>query len=628
VAKTDGPLNRLFALDLQTREALDRLFARFPRVICEDFEFIPKPGERPDVVCGAFHDLKTGHTTLLWRDELDRLNGQLPYDRDETLVVSFVFNAEGVCHLSLNQPLPKNILDLSAEFKCLVNGKGIPRKNQGLIGALQYFGLDTITPKRKDAMRERILRGWPFAPEEKNQINGYCVGDSEDLGRLLLELLRHIDLPLALHRGEFVGCLARSEHVGVPIDMEIFSQLADKKTWREMRDSMVPLVDVHGIYVCGKQGGWHWNNVRFEEMTVAEGISWPRKKETGKLDLRRQTFDSMAKAYPQQIEPLRQLRYIRDKLRSIQLSVGRDGRNRTVLWPFSSKTSRTQPKAKHWIFSPSVWLRFHIKPEHGTALAYLDYSSMEFGAAAALSNTHVAPHNPMLDLYQSGDPYLNFGKAVGQLARDAARDMPGVEVKRDQLKVMCLGTQYNMQALTLSTRLGVSYLEAHEMLQLHRGLFSQYWHWSEDWLHHSLTTGEMHTVYGWQCATGVTEFSENTIRNWPIQSTCADIFRLAYVWGSRHGLALIAPVHDAVLLEAPEDRIEADVALMREIMRRASRVILNPTADGTIELRTDYKIIRYPDRFTDKRGTELWETVLKLLAERRARSAETVKETA
>ena len=96
--------------------------------------------------------------------------------------------------------------------------------------------------------------------------------------------------------------------------------------------------------------------------------------------------------------------------------------------------------------------------------------------------------------------------------------------------------------------------------------------------------------------------------------------------GTRHGLTLIAPVHDAVLLEAPEDRIEADVALMREIMRRASRVILNPTADGTFELRTDAKIIRYPDRFTDPRGTELWETVLKLLAERQARMAEIKQE--
>src|SRR5262249_5628951 len=167
----------------------------------------------------------------------------------------------------------------------------------------------------------------------------------------------------------------------------------------------------------------------------------------------------------------------------------------------------------------------------------------------------------MLDLYRSGDPYLNFGKIIGLIPPDATRETPGVEVIRDRIKVLCLGTQYGMQRSTLAIRLGVSEIEAHEMLQLHRGLFSQYWHWSEDWLHHSLNTGTMRTILGWQCATGISEFSERSIRNWPIQSICADIFRIAYVWGTRHGLTLIAPVHDAVLLEAPEDRIEADVAL-------------------------------------------------------------------
>jgi hypothetical protein len=594
----------------------------FVRVILEDFEFVSVPGERPDVVCGVFYDLDTGQTTRLWRDQL---GDRPPYDPGpDTLVVCFVANAEMACHLSLGWPTPKNILDLSPEFKCHVNGKGIPRKNQGLIGALQYFGLDSIAPKRKDAMRDRIMKGWPFTAEEQKQILNYCAEDVEMLHQLLFKLLPHIDLPIALHRGEAVAALARSEHVGVPIDMEIFLQLADKTTWREMRDSMVPLVDVHGIYVRDKLGEWHWNNARFEELVAAEGINWPRT-ETYKLDLRRKTFESMAKAYPQ-IEPLRQLRYIRDKLRSIKLSVGSDGRNRTVLWPFSSKTSRTQPKAKHWIFSPSVWLRFLIKPKPGKALAYIDYSSMEFLAAAALSDKHIpGSNNPMLGS-ESGDPYLNFGKIVGLIPSDATRQTPGVGVIRDRLKVLCLGVQYGMQKSTLATRLGVSDIEAHEMLQLHRDLFSQYWHWSEDWLHHSLTNGMMRTVYGWQCATGITEFSERSIRNWPIQSTCADIFRLAYVWGARHGLTLIAPVHDAVLLEAPEDRIEANVALMREIMRRASRVILNPTAGGTIELRTDVKIVRYPDRFTDSRGTELWETVLKLLAERRQRQEAAARE--
>jgi DNA polymerase I len=87
-------------------------------------------------------------------------------------------------------------------------------------------------------------------------------------------------------------------------------------------------------------------------------------------------------------------------------------------------------------------------------------------------------------------------------------------------------------------------------------------------------------------------------------------------------LTLIGPVHDAVLLESSEDQIEADVALMQEIMCRASRVILNSTADGTIELRTDATIIRYPDRYFDKRGAPIWRHVLELLAEQDKQQAE------
>jgi len=87
----------------------------------------------------------------------------------------------------------------------------------------------------------------------------------------------------------------------------------------------------------------------------------------------------------------------------------------------------------------------------------------------------------------------------------------------------------------------------------------------------------------------------------------------------RHGIRLLAPVHDAVLIEAPIDRIEADVALMQEIMRRASRIVLNATADGTHELRTDAKIIRFPDRYTDKRGDEIWARVIELLDRYRQR---------
>jgi len=56
---------------------------------------------------------------------------------------------------------------------------------------------------------------------------------------------------------------------------------------------------------------------------------------------------------------------------------------------------------------------------------------------------------------------------------------------------------------------------------------------------------------------------------------------------TRHDIEILAPVHDAVLIQAPIERIETDVARMQQIMTRASRIVLNPTMGGTYELRTD-----------------------------------------
>jgi DNA polymerase-1 len=179
-------------------------------------------------------------------------------------------------------------------------------------------------------MRDRIVQGWPFSDKERADILQYCDSDVDAMVRLLPHLLPHIDLEIALYRGEFVAASARMEHAGVPVDMNIFPQLADRRVWRHVRDAMVPKIDaVYGVYERGKDGDWHFSMELFSAYLKREGIVWPLT-EKGKLSTRRKTFENMSKGHPQ-LESLRQLRHTRDKMRRIKLAVGADGRNRTVL---------------------------------------------------------------------------------------------------------------------------------------------------------------------------------------------------------------------------------------------------------------------------------------------------------
>ena len=86
------------------------------------------------------------------------------------------------------------------------------------------------------------------------------------------------------------------------------------------------------------------------------------------------------------------------------------------------------------------------------------------------------------------------------------------------------------------------------------------------------------------------------------------MLRLACCLATERGIEVCAPVHDAVLICAPLDRLDADVARMQDTMREASRIVLNG-----LELGTDATVVRHPDRYMDERGTIMWKRVMALL---------------
>jgi DNA polymerase I-like protein with 3'-5' exonuclease and polymerase domains len=316
----------------------------------------------------------------------------------------------------------------------------------------------------------------------------------------------------------------------------------------------------------------------------------------------------MARIYPA-VSPLRELRSSLADLRLNDLVVGRhDGRNRAILSAFRARTGRNQPSNSRFIFGPSVWLRSLIKPPPGMAVAYVDFEQQEFAIAAKLSGDA-----NMLAAYISGDPYLAFAKQAGVIPPDGTKETHGSE--RELFKTTALAVLYGMEAQGLALRLDQPTIIARDLLRAHHETYRRFWRWSDAVVDHAKLTGELHTVFGWVLH-GCCGANPRSLRNFQMQAHGAEMLRLACCLATERGIEVCAPVHDAVLIAAPIGEIEAAVAVTREAMAEASRIVL----DG-FEVRTDAKVTRYPQRFTDPRGRRMWGVVNQLIEEAGATTA-------
>jgi hypothetical protein len=251
--------------------------SRFTHRVWVDFEFVSRPGEPPDVVCCAFK-LDDAPTRVLWRDELGP-KPPYPID-DDTAVVSFT-QAEWSCHLALRWKLPKHVIDLNCELRMMSNGMKLPA-GHSLIGFCRWLGLDAGDAAVKDAIRSRIIKGWPFTPEEKGLILKYAGSDVAVTALLFDRIERQLDYDRALHRGDWSWVSALMERHGVPINGPLFREIADPVTWNALRDALVPELDQLGVYVKHNDGAYHFDFDIFDDALTARGIPW-RRTETGRL---------------------------------------------------------------------------------------------------------------------------------------------------------------------------------------------------------------------------------------------------------------------------------------------------------------------------------------------------------
>jgi hypothetical protein len=527
-----------------------------------------------------------------------------PFRTDKrVLLIAFFASAEMGCFLELGWDRPQSLICLHAENRAYTNGLLPFMKGQhGLLNACAMRGIATMPGQDKADRIKLITTRTSWTSQELALIEQYCRDDVTALTTLFsrMALMGEIDWPYALLRGRYTHAVAAMERFGVPIDVPMLERIVD--SWDDLKLQLVKAIDAdYRVFE-----GTSFRSRLFIDYLKNKKIPWPLAS-SGRLSLEDDTFRGMARRYPE-LEPLRELRATLSDLKLGKLAVGPDGRNRSLLSPFGTKTGRNTPSNAKFCFGPATWIRHLIKPPEGYGLAYIDWRAQEIALAAALFGDE-----RMLRAYHTGDVYLGFAKDAHLAPADATKEShPEI---RELCKLLVLALNYGGGNEMLARHLGVERGQAAYLKRLHQEAYPTYWRRSEQVTVSAFSTGKLTTTFGWPLHV-LPNDAPNSITNFPMQANGAEAMRLAAIAGIEAGIEIVCPVHDAFMIVAPLERLADDIRHMKEIMEKAGAVV----TDGMPIFADAKKPVEYPHNYADSRGDVMWR-IVRYLLERRSSGA-------
>ena len=167
-----------------------------------------------------------------------------------------------------------------------------------------------------------------------------------------------------------------------------------------------------------------------------------------------------------------------------------------------------------------------------------------------------------------------------------------------------------MGARTLAFRTNKKMIEAEALLEMLARTYPIFTKWREDIVDTAMLRGYIATNYGWRLH--VTAGTKPTaLKNFPMQSHGAEMLRIACCLAVERGVKVIAPVHDAIMIEATTEMIDDAIVITKGAMAEAAVKVIG----SSIWIDVDVQVTSYPNRYRDKdgRGLVMWERVMSLL---------------
>jgi DNA polymerase-1 len=547
-----------------------------------DFEFLSLPGCNPRPWCVAYHCLETGEENTIW---LDGQNVSSPFPENFRMVAHYAL-AELGCFLELGWKLPTEVIDTLPEARVVRGQVPTTGGSWGLLAVATQLGIPTMSSDHKDTMRQ-LAMGDEIPLHSREDLMRYCMEDVHAGHAIWQALMSQVNIQEAILRGRYLKALSQVERRGLCTDVDMVQRLMEsmpeirEAAWAEARKEYPGVIDADGRF----------SSKAWLEWCIQAGIPWPRLK-GGSPALDADTFKKLGDRYPA-VQTMAYARKLRGQGRKFEFPLGDDSRLRCMLSPFSSDTGRNQPSNSRFIFGASAWLRSVIMADDETVLAYVDYSAQEVGLAAALSGDEA-----LVKDYQSGDPYMAFAIRAGAAPEGATKKTHPSE--RATYKTAALAIQYGIGDEALGQNLGVPTPNARRLITAHQAAYPTYWRWRGAIVDEVMCGGSLSTRYGWTRKAKPKD-SANSIANFPVQAAGGEILRTAVIALEEAGLRVVAPVHDALLVELDLDCWKEALAHARYLMEEAAMAVT-----GGLRIPTDVELVSPLENYIDGRGAEFW----------------------
>ena len=391
----------------------------------------------------------------------------------------------------------------------------------------------------------------------------------------LASLFRELDMPL-------LEVLARMEHLGVAIDTELLAKLSGQMADR--LNDLEPEIHLAAGRTFNINSTKQLGEVLFDErrLRVVKRTRTARSTDSEVLDtLAAETADPIPKLVLEHRE-LAKLKgtYVDALPELVSAKTGRVHPSYHQTGAVTGRLSCSDPNLQNIPIRTDLGAqirRAFVPGEEGCVLLKADYSQIELRVLAHFSRDEAlsAAFHEDRDIHAFVAAQIE-GVPIEQVTKQ----------QRGRAKTVNFGIVYGQSAFGLSRQTGMSVAQARDFIERYFARYPRIRGFLDRCVAHARRHGYVKTMLGRRRAIPDVDSRNQTARgqaerlavNTVIQGTAADLIKRAMInidrriRAERRPERMLIQVHDELVFEAPEERVEEEAAMISAEMSRALRL--------------------------------------------------------